>query len=170
MGMRKIWYAPQNVGNGVLWLVGFAMQIGGWVNQQVAIGLLIGAGVWTAVSLIRWRRKTKTEQPTAITVEKLLKVGIFVGHPVNITRILYALREKLAIGLSDEVASEQDKLVLSQLNLRNIVQLKQRKVKVYGSDNVRDEGYWVLTELGKEVIKYLQANKQVLDKEGSLSE
>jgi len=166
--MRKIWHDPQNVGNRVLWLVGVAMTIGGWVNQQVAIGLLIGAGVWTAV--IIWKRKTKTAQPTAITVEKLLKVGIFVGHPVNITRILYALRGKLAIGLSDEVASEQDKLVLAQLNLRNIVQLEQRKVKVYGSDNVRDEGYWVLTELGKEVIKYLQANKQVLDKEGSLSE
>jgi len=48
--------------------------------------------------------------------------------------------------------------------------LEQQKVKVYGSENVRDAGYWILTELGKEVIRYLEANQQVLDKEGSLSE
>ncbi len=97
----------------------------------------------------------------------MLSEGIFTDEPVNITRILYALREKLSVGLHDYEASVQDRLVLEQLNLRNIVQLEQRKVKVFGSDNVRDESYWILTELGKSVILYLQKNKQILCMAGS---
>jgi hypothetical protein len=100
----------------------------------------------------------------------LVNLGIYSDCPVNITRILYHDREKLAVGLSDEVASNQDKLVLHQLNLREIVRLEQRKVRIYGSDNVRDEGYWVLTELGKKVILYLEKNPQVLHNEGSVSQ
>lgn len=103
-------------------------------------------------------------------VDELVSIGIYSDVPVNITRILYHDRDKLVVGLSDEVASNQDKLVLHQLNLRNIVELEQRKTGIYGSDNVRNEGYWILTELGKKIILYLQQNKQVLDKEGSLNE
>jgi hypothetical protein len=114
-----------------------------------------------------YRKATKND--ISQIVEELLSVGIFTDMPVNITTVLYNDREKLENGLSDEVATNVEKLVLSQLNLRKIVQLEQRKVKVYGSYNVRDEGYWVLTELGKDVILYLQKNQQVLDREGSLS-
>lgn len=126
--------------------------------------LMIGAGIWLL------RRAYKRRVDIKQIVKELLSVGIYTDCPVNITRILYHDREKLATGLSNEVASVQDKLVLSQLNSRKIVQLEQRKVRVYGSDNVRDEGHWILTELGKSVILYLQKNQQVLHKEGSLSE
>ena len=92
-------------------------------------------------------------------------MGIFSDVPVNITRILYKLRDKLNVGLSDYEASVQDKLVLSQLNLHKVVQLEQRRTA--SGPRMYDQGYWVLTELGKEVILYLKANEQVLDKEGS---
>jgi len=137
-----------------------------YLSPQIGIPiclLLIVLGIWLLIRAYKHRPNIKQ------LVEELLSVGIYTDCPVNITRILYHDRDKLTVGLSDEVASEQDKLVLPQLNLHNIVQLEQRKVRVYGSDNVRDEGYWILTELGKKVIKYLQENQQVLDKEGSLS-
>lgn len=140
------------------------------MNPWYVVGMVIG------IALIMWgllknpEPRTATNPPKVIkqVVDELLTIGICSVMPVNITRILYKLGSKLEVGLSDEVASNQDKLVLSQLNLRKIVQLEQRKVKVYGSDNMRDEGYWILTELGKDVIRYLQVNKQVRDKEGSL--
>ena len=143
------------------------------MNPWYVVGMVIG------VALIIWGLLKNPESATATNpledikqvVDELLTIGIYSDKPVNITRILYHDREKLASGgFPDYEASVQDKLVLEQLNLRKIVQLEQRKVKVYGSDNVRDEGYWILTELGKSVILYLQTNQQVLDKEGSQPE
>ncbi len=101
-------------------------------------------------------------------VEELLNVGIYSDVPVNITRILYHDRDKLAGGLLDREVSVQDKRVLVQLSLRNIVKLEQRqRVVVRGP---YDEGYWVLTELGNDVILYLEGNKQILDEVGVQSD
>jgi uncharacterized Tic20 family protein len=103
-------------------------------------------------------------------IADLLSVGIYSDMPINITRILYHDREQLAVGLSNDSGgvTTMTNLVLQQLNIRKIVQLEQRKERIYGSDNVQDKGYWILTELGKNVILYLQNNQQILKKEGSL--
>ena len=100
-------------------------------------------------------------------IKKLLSETDYPDKPVYILRVFYHDREKLAEGLSNEVATSHDKVVLHQLNLHDLVKLEQRKVRIYGSDNTRDEGYWILTELGKKLVKYLQKNQQVLHKEGS---
>lgn len=102
-------------------------------------------------------------------VNELTKIGIYSDKPVNITRILYHDREKLAVGLSEYEASDQDRRVLTQLNLSKIVQLEQRR-RISGQvQGGYDEGFWVLTNLGKEVILYLGKNPQVLGKAGSLA-
>lgn len=101
-------------------------------------------------------------------VEELKSLSIFDdSSPGDLIRVFYYLRDKLAVGMCECEASVQDKLVLTQLNLHKIVRLEQRQ-KASGL-RMYDEGFWVLTELGKEVILYLQTNKQVLDKEGSQS-
>ena len=135
------------------------------ISPQVGIPICLVMVFIGILLLIRAYKKQSVKQ----VVRELLSKGIYTDVPVNILRILYHDREKLVAGFSDEVASNQDKLVLHQLDLRKIVKLEQRKVRIYGSDNIRDEGYWILTELGKDVIKYLQANPQVLDKEGAVS-
>ena len=44
------------VGNGLLWLVGLAMQIGGWVSHTIAYVLLGVAFTWTLCTCIYWWR------------------------------------------------------------------------------------------------------------------
>ena len=95
-------------------------------------------------------------------IKKLLSIGIFTDARVNILRIVYHDKDDLKIGLCNErvSASNQAKLVCGELRTRNIVQLEQRKTG----------DYWILTELGKRVILYLEKNQQVLDRKGSLSQ
>ena len=50
------WFKPSIVGNGVLWLVAVAMQIGSWQNQGVAYLLLVAAILWTLISIVYWSR------------------------------------------------------------------------------------------------------------------
>lgn len=57
--MRKFWYNPNIVGPGLLWLVGLAMQIGGWVNQSIAITLLVIAFLWFIAFAFYWLKKWK---------------------------------------------------------------------------------------------------------------
>lgn len=147
-----------------------------WWDWRYWVILLLVV-TWIASAEGSYRREKKKEEHSEKEnikqiVDELLTIGIYEDKHVNITRILYKDREKLAVGLPDDVTatSIQDKLVLHQLNLRNIVQLEQRKEGTYGSANVRDKGYWILTELGKDIILYLQKNPQVLDNEGSLSQ
>lgn len=101
-------------------------------------------------------------------VDELKTIRIIDGRSGNITRILYHDREKLAVGLSNYETSVQDKLVLAQLNLRKIVKLEQRRTA--SGPRQYDEGFWVLTELGKEVILYLEKNKQILDYRGKVGQ
>jgi len=48
----KEWLTFNRVGNGIFWIVGSAMQIGGWINQRIAIALLVVAFIWTIISVI----------------------------------------------------------------------------------------------------------------------
>lgn len=50
--MRKFLLSPSILANGLLWLVGAAMEIGGWTNQAVAITILVIAFVWSLAALI----------------------------------------------------------------------------------------------------------------------
>lgn len=94
-----------------------------------------------------------------LTIKRLLSVGIYTDVPDNILRILYHDKESLKIGLPDHkvLSSNQDKQVYGDFRLHNIVQIENRST---GS-------YWVLTDIGKRVISYLEKNQQVLHKEGS---
>lgn len=95
-------------------------------------------------------------------VENLRPLKIFDDSKAGDTiKVFYSLRDKLAIGISENEASVQDRLVLAQLSLHKIVQLEQRRKSSFGS--AFDEGYWVLTELGKRVVLYLQAHKYILE-------
>jgi len=47
-------FSPGIVGNGFLWIVALAMQIGGWENQVVAAGLLVIALLWSAAAATYW--------------------------------------------------------------------------------------------------------------------
>lgn len=102
-----------------------------------------------------------------ILIEEILSTKDYPEKTVYILRVLYHDREKLTQGLYSGNATPLDKLVYHQLNLHDVVRLEQRKERIYGSDNTQDVGYWILTERGKEVIKYLQKNPQVLRKEDS---
>jgi Ca2+/Na+ antiporter len=105
----------------------------------------------------------ETKYPEAVATTKELKaLKIYDdSKPGDLIRVFYYLKDKLAVGLSENETSNQDKLVLAQLNLRKIVRFEQRR-KASGS-HTYDEGFWTLTEAGKGVILYLQMNKQVLD-------
>lgn len=52
--MRKFWFSPNIFANGFLWLVGLAMQIGGWVSHLVAYILLGIALIWSICIFIYW--------------------------------------------------------------------------------------------------------------------
>lgn len=156
-------FASILAGGGTVWAIIKSLPTPAIIGISVGIFVVILAVIRVIWFFIKKGQKEDIKQ----IVEELLSIGIYTDVPVNITRILYHERKKLAVGLSDEIASNQDKLVLEQLNIHKIVRLEQRKVRVYGSDNVRDGGYWVLTELGNDVILYLQSNQQVLHEKGS---
>ena len=164
MGKYIIQWAVQ----GVLFLVGAGVDLmPGNTSWIPSVAIWSAAALWLIVSVVYYRKhRVKVNQDIKRVVEELLSIGIYTDRPVNITRILYYLRDKLAVGWFDYEVSAQDKLVLSQLSLHKIVHLEQRR-RSSGAHEY-DEGYWTLTKLGKSVISYLQANKQVLDKEGSL--
>lgn len=98
-------------------------------------------------------------------IDEILSTRDYPEKTIYILRVLYHDREKLTQGLYSGNATSLDKLVYHQLILHDIVRLEQRKERIYGSDNTKDVGYWVLTDRGKEVIRYLQKNQQVLHNE-----
>lgn len=64
--MPKTLFNPIIVGNGILWIVGIAMQIGGWVNHTIALILLVIAFLWSIIYLVYWlknRHKKPFESP-----------------------------------------------------------------------------------------------------------
>jgi hypothetical protein len=67
--MRKFWFSPNVVGNGILWLIGGALQIGGWVSPPIAYTLFAAAFVWTISSVIYWRNHKKIEVQLAALAE-----------------------------------------------------------------------------------------------------
>lgn len=60
--MRKYLLSPNIVGNGVLWIAGTAMQIGGWVNQTFAIILLAIALLWSIISVVHWFKNKRDKK------------------------------------------------------------------------------------------------------------
>jgi hypothetical protein len=54
--MHKI-FNPNIIGNGILWILGAAMQIGGWVSQSIAITLLVIAFIWSIAYLTYWLKR-----------------------------------------------------------------------------------------------------------------
>jgi hypothetical protein len=67
--MRKFLFSPYVYINGILWLVGAIMQVGGWTNQIAAIAILGVASAWTIAFLIYWlvgRKRLRPSQERAI--------------------------------------------------------------------------------------------------------
>ena len=69
--MRRFWFSPNVVGNGILWLVGGALQIGGWVSPPIAYAFLSAAFVWTICSVIYWRSHRRDEAQLALSAESI---------------------------------------------------------------------------------------------------
>src|SRR4030042_2720920 len=68
--MRKFWFNPNTFLNGLLWLVGLAMQIGGWVSPPVAYGLLGAAFIWSLCTFIYWLNTRGKKQPEIVKETK----------------------------------------------------------------------------------------------------
>lgn len=67
----------------------------------------------------------------------------------DLLNVFSNIKDKLSLGMPDSTSSVQDKLVLAQLSLRNIVHREQRQTG----------DYWVLTELGRNVVLYFERYK-----------
>jgi hypothetical protein len=67
--MRRF-FSPSIVGNGILWLVGLAMQIGGWVSHTIAYILLAIAAIWSLCSVVYWRKNKGKKQPEIVKETK----------------------------------------------------------------------------------------------------
>lgn len=77
--MRKFWFSPSIVCNGLLWLLGIAMQISGWVNQTIAISLLAIAFLWSIATLIYWlknRQQSRQRNETKTGVKKEVQLDL----------------------------------------------------------------------------------------------
>jgi hypothetical protein len=60
--MGKLFY-PNIAANGIIWLLGIAMQLGGWINRSIAWMLIAIAAFWTiatAIYYVKHRRKAST--------------------------------------------------------------------------------------------------------------
>jgi hypothetical protein len=122
--------------------------------------------------LLLWRNSKKSKGGLVTSsiqtlIDEILSTKDYPEKTIYILRVLYHDREKLMEGLYSGNATPLDKRVYHQLALYDVVRFEQRKERIYGSDNTKDVGYWVLTNRGREVIKYLQKNQQVLHNEGS---
>jgi hypothetical protein len=67
--VRKFWLSPNVVGNGALWLIGGALEIGDWVSQPIAYALFGAAIVWTIFTVIYWRNRKKTKEQLVALAE-----------------------------------------------------------------------------------------------------
>jgi hypothetical protein len=75
--MRKALLNPNIFGNGILWIVAVAIQIGGWGSQSIAIFLLVIAFIWSIATVVYHvkNRKDKFTDPN-IAQPKSNKVGL----------------------------------------------------------------------------------------------
>ena len=73
--MRRVWPSPNIVGNGVLWLVGVAVQIMGWINPLMGYVLLGMAFIWSVSSVIYWH-KHRSEIANKHITKKSLEVSL----------------------------------------------------------------------------------------------
>ena len=60
--MRKFWFSPGIVGPAIIFLLGIAVEIGGWVNHIVAYVLFGIAGVWALCTFAYWQRSKGRRQ------------------------------------------------------------------------------------------------------------
>jgi hypothetical protein len=87
-------FIPSIVANGILWLVGVAVQIGGWVNQAIAITLLVIAFLWTLASVVYWlRNRNKKWQTKSEKGEVSVKVETIL---IRIHKRMLELKDKAA--------------------------------------------------------------------------
>lgn len=90
-------------------------------------------------------------------IKELRNLKVTVGNEEkNAATILYECREQLVHGLNQYPSSQFGNphpdfyLVAVQLDIMKVIRLEQRR-----GDEGWDYGYWVPTDLGREVVKYL---------------
>lgn len=123
--MRQSWLNPNIVGNGVLWIAGFAMQISGWVNQTIAILLLIGAFLWSVISLVFWSRNKQRKPTTYALGHPQYRLSV-AGVPVTIDNIEESLEN---VSITGTVDKRQSAAVLNKRRLPLDLPLKERLQK-----------------------------------------
>ena len=76
----------------------------------------------------------------------------------NEIHILNEYRLELTTGVSEYDVPVQTRPVFQELCLKGIVQVEQRRT--YSGPHQHDQSYWKLTDVGKEVIQYLERMKK----------
>jgi len=92
-----------------------------------------------------------------VTIISKLKILDISGTQVDAIKILYRLRENLAIGLPEYDVPVSSRPILVQLCILQIVEVKQRRRS--SGPHPYDESNWVITGLGKRIIQYLEREK-----------
>lgn len=128
----------------------------------IATGVVILLiGVWMLYRAYKYQNINQV-------IKDLLKTNIDIaGKPVSLAYLLYYDRNKLLpSGMVDYNLTPLTKKTMAELSKRNIVNLVQIKEPTFDGENVRDRGYYVLTNLGIAAIAYLEKHPQVFHKKG----
>ena len=110
---------------------------------------------YSSVSSTKPNDKENVKDMAAIIDE--LKALNVADTQIDATIILYELREKLATGLSEYDVPVDDRPILAQLCILEIVEMEQRRRS--SGPHTYDESLWILTNLGKRIIQYLDREK-----------
>ena len=91
-----MWKRPSIAANGILWIIGIAIQVGGWINQLFAIILLVIAGLWTIASLLSWQLSRRKGKKGGVPDEETLLL-LDVGKLFHEGKDILAELEKINI-------------------------------------------------------------------------
>lgn len=152
--MRK-WLSPTIGGNVLLWLVGAAMQLGGWVSHSIAISLLALAFLWSIAFLIYWLRNRHHErqtQPNKKNIDEVSKALERLSQEEK--EFLITHKDGLISGYEDFPISETETKILHHLYLLGIIDREQRLMPS-PSLHPYNVTYWRLTERGKKILNEL---------------
>ena len=168
-------------------IIGVTLDIKQDCNIPIWIWVAIGVISLFVAQLLAFH-KVRMERDSAkadidVIMKKLRDFTVTINDKrINSATILRKLQPELLRGIAEyetgraitgifggNITSEQliatCNEVFDKLSLWGVVQLEQRRRST--GPRTSDMGYWVLTELGKDIILYLEANPQVLHNEDS---
>jgi hypothetical protein len=119
--MWKYWLSPNITINGLLWLVGIAMEIGDWTSHFIAYILLGIALLWSICTLIYWSlNKDK--------INRIYKIKEYYGV-IPVLQKMDAHIRYLAKQESKRVIDFKEYEKVSKVTNKDIIQVKEPKPK-----------------------------------------